>query len=103
MVKQINVDSNWKQYEKHLMTRLHQIVKGSGEGPYWLEDEKKWQLDSSNDWWATLEGGSLVVVARYPNQPLEEVMALAEKLFNRNALTCPRPSDLTDEERATQP
>jgi hypothetical protein len=95
--REFRLSSDWFDCEQYLMKRLEQIVSGHGDGPFKKDSGYKWQLDSSNNWWAnirkyplgvTVEGKEptqfkyvLVIAARYEWQPLEEVVALAKKLF----------------------
>jgi hypothetical protein len=62
-----NIDGFWLNEEEWLMKRLKQIISGDEHGPFRQTDGYDWQLDSSNDWWAELQGKNLVVAYRYGN------------------------------------
>jgi hypothetical protein len=82
MKKHIKLGRRWKDYHKHIIQRLHDIVSGvPKDGPFEKDSGYHWMLDSSNNWWADFEGETLVLAARYEYQPFEEVAALAERLF----------------------
>ena len=56
--------------DAEIADRLHQIVDGTGDGPFLQKSGYQWQLDSANNWWADVreagvEGRSLVVAHRY--------------------------------------
>jgi hypothetical protein len=77
----INLDPCWLRQEADLFKRLHQIVSGSGDGPFAKEHGYKWQLDASNNWWAELQGNKLVIAHRYSAEKAEAVARLCSLLF----------------------
>lgn len=78
MLQEITVHPNWLKDEEALMTRLHQIISGFGEGPYKsLGSDHKWQLDDSNDWWARIENGKLILTCRYNYEKLAAFASFA--------------------------
>lgn len=58
----------WRD-EERVMRRLHQIIDGSGDGPFRRESGYTWQVDCNNDWWAEIcqdgDDRVLVVACRY--------------------------------------
>ncbi len=89
----ITIDSiyNTPENELFLITRLHQIINGSNNGPFSKADKNghwtgyKWQLDGTNDWKAQLDINQLTIMCRYNYQEekLNAVMALAKYEFSR--------------------
>jgi hypothetical protein len=71
-----------EENEKALMKRLHQIISGNGDGPFRLKHEAsrphRWQLDSSNDWWAEIQGKDLVLSCRYNAEKLKAFASFAQ-------------------------
>ncbi len=61
----IKVHQKWLEDEEALMWRLKQIISGDGYGPYKKDSGYAWQLDASNDWWAEIRNGTLIVAYRY--------------------------------------
>lgn len=79
--KPIQIDPNWAKNEETLMKRLHQIVSGTGDGPFSKTSGYKWQLDASNDWWAEIREGNLIVAHRYTQKKADAVANLCGILF----------------------
>ncbi len=77
----VQIHPSWQKQESHLMRRLHQIVSGDGNGPFAKDSGYPWQLDCSNDWWASLDGTQLTVAHRYRQDKSDAVAKLAELLF----------------------
>lgn len=77
----IILDPNWLKHEEALMKRLHQIVSGTGDGPFSKTSGYAWQLDASNDWWAEINEGRLIIAHRYTQQKADAVACLCEVLF----------------------
>ena len=63
------------------MDRLHAIVAGgkhADDGPFQRDSGYKWQLDSSNDYWAEVQGGTLVLVSRYGGDKHKTLVAFVK-------------------------
>ena len=64
----IEIHPEWLRDERALMRRLNRIISSGarrGNGPFKKKDGYKWQLDGTNDWWAEIEDGKLVLGSRY--------------------------------------
>ena len=86
MESQIKIHRNWfkAEYEKVLMTRLHAIIgRGAPQdnGPFQRDTGYKWQLDSSNDYWAEVRGDTLVLASRYGGDRHKTLVAFVEAWF----------------------
>jgi len=64
-----------EEAELRLMERLKEIISGTTSGgPFDKQGGYKWQIDSSNDWWAEINpDGQLVLAYRYGKDRLEAV------------------------------
>ncbi len=84
MEHKVKIHPNWlnKENEQKLMTRLHQIVSGDGNGPFQKEHGYRWQLDASNDWLAEIKEDELVICYRYGKPKGEAVANLCKELFS---------------------
>lgn len=56
------------------MKRLNGIVSGSENGPFKKDDGYRWMLDGSNDWWAEIRDGKLVLACRYSQEKLDALV-----------------------------
>ncbi len=60
------IRQRWREDERKLAKRLTDIVVGSHHnGPYWLAESPKWQLDDGNNWWMVVDGDDVVINYRY--------------------------------------
>lgn len=48
-----------------LMKRLSQIIDGNLDEPFKIDSGEDWQLDSMNNWWASIIEGKLFLSYRY--------------------------------------
>ena len=76
----VRISKDWANVESLLM---HQIARCLGVmsaefGPFLKRDGKNWQLDSSNDWWAHLEGQELTLTTRYRDKKLKALADYVE-------------------------
>lgn len=74
--------------EEPLMRTLHGLLTGRSprdkEGhPPFKKGNGNWQLDSSNDWWAWLEGDTLVIHYRYGQDRLDAYATWVRYLMGR--------------------
>lgn len=82
MEAKVEINPNWTASEPHLMQRLHRIVSGNDDGPFSKDYGYRWQLDGSNDWWAEVREGNLLVIAnRYSQEKADAVAKLCGLLF----------------------
>ena len=74
----IEINKGWTKDEasiQGLMERLHGIVAGgTKDGPFKKESGYRWQLDGSNDHWADVEDGKLVLAERYSQEKLDALV-----------------------------
>jgi len=80
MIERIDIDRNWlrKENEEELMRRLHNITSGTGRGPFKKDTGFPWQLDESNDYWAEVEDGKLVLGCRYSGERAHAFVAFCK-------------------------
>lgn len=85
MEKKIKISPKIASQEDYIMRRLHGMIRADGNGPFKKDSGYNYQLDSSNDWWAKIEGNKLVLACRYPYQErkLNAVAALCRIEFNK--------------------
>lgn len=79
----IQIRPSWTDEEA--IQRLHQIIDGSGRGPWRQDDGYQWLIGCSNDWMADFreEDGHrfLIVAYRYSKDRLERVRPWLEDVF----------------------
>jgi hypothetical protein len=61
--EEIEIGPNWN--EEDLMKRLNRIISPHDYGLFKKDTGYGWQLDSSNDYWAQIRDGKLVLAYRY--------------------------------------
>ncbi len=76
-----NISKCYLRNEEQLMKRLNQMVSGNDCGPFKKDSGYQWQLDGSNDWWASIEGNTLIVEHRYRQEKADALAALCKVLF----------------------
>ena len=97
MIAKVNIHKTWSKDEKStkaLMDRLHQIVSGTGNGPFKKNSGFAYQLDAANDWFAETkrikegvaatkrEYTELTVGHRYSQSRADAVAQLVKEMFN---------------------
>jgi len=66
----IEVHREWLKFEDSLMTRIKEILSGSEiPGPFKHDSGYSWQLDATNDWFAEVRDGKLIIAYRYGSTP----------------------------------
>ena len=70
---------DWAKEEEELMKRLNRIVSASDQGLFKKPNAGgSWQLDSSNDFWARIEDGKLVLSDRYSTERFKALVAFVK-------------------------
>ncbi len=58
----VTIGKRWREKDQQLAKRLTDIVVGSHcQGPHWLSQSSKWQLDDGNNWWMRVDGDEAVI------------------------------------------
>ena len=65
MEEVIEVSPGWVKEEEELMKRLNRIISIHTYGLFKKDTGYGWQLDSTNDYWASIRDGKLVLAYRY--------------------------------------
>lgn len=81
----VKVNPVWldtKQSEESLMKRLCQIISGDSNGPTKQNSGYAWKLDGSNDWWAEIKEGKLIIAYRYGEDRLNALVAFCEEFLS---------------------
>lgn len=81
MIREVTVHPIWLQEENLLMKRLQEIISGDKYTEPYRKENGSWQLDSSNDWWARIEEGKLILSARYSQKKLDALATFVEEFM----------------------
>ena len=84
MKKTIPLGWPWllKENEENLIKRLHDIISGSGNGPFKKDSGMAWQLDGTNDWWAEVNEGKLTICSRYGGERFHTLISFCKIWFS---------------------
>jgi len=86
MTAEIKIHPHWlkTENEEALMRRLHAVIAGSAHqdnGSFKRDTGYKWQLDSSNDWWAEVRDDNLILAWRYDGDKAKALVQFVKAWF----------------------
>lgn len=79
MAEEIIDVGNYVDDEEDLMRRLNRIISANDHGLFKKPNAGgSWQLDSTNDFWARIEDGKLVLSDRYSTERFKALVAFVK-------------------------